>query len=475
MIFRLNRTLAVCVTAALAACASPSGLYTSAHKLDAGKLQASESLAPATLSKAAWPTQAWWRRYGDPQLDALITEALEQSPNLRVAQARVRQAFALAGATEAAAGAQVGAGVRSSRQQFSEHGTTPPPVAGTWKWVNEASLNFSYEFDFWGKHESAIEAAIGRVRASEVDAYAARLVLVTGILRGYVRLQQAFQQLDIAQETLKQREHVVALTRQRVAARIDSDVELKQAESQVPAAKVQIAQINEAMALTRTELAALAGQGPDRGLALARPQLKETRASLLPSALPAELIGRRPDVVAQRWRAEAAGKDIAVARDQFYPNISLTALLGVQRLGFSEWFTTGSRISGIGPALTLPIFDAGRLRSGLAVRNAEYDIAVEQYNATVVDAVRDVVSQLMSLRWLEEERTQQRDALATSKQAYDLALQRYRAGVGNYLQVLAAQSQLLAAQRLEVDLDIRAIELDVGLARALGGGLPGPG
>jgi NodT family efflux transporter outer membrane factor (OMF) lipoprotein len=341
--------------------------------------------------------------------------------------------------------------------------------------VNEASLNFSYEFDFWGKHESAIEAAIGRARASEVDAYAARLVLVTGILRDYVRLQQAFQQLDIAQETLKQREHVVALTRQRVAARIDSDVELKQAESQVPAAKVQIAQINEAMALTRTELAALAGQGPDRGLALARPQLKETRASLLPSALPAELIGRRPDVVAQRWRAEAAGKEIAVARDQFYPNISLTALLGVQRLGFTDWFTAGSRISGIGPALTLPIFDAGRLRSGLAVRNAEYDIAVEQYNATVVDAVRDVVSQLTSLRWLDEERTQQREALASSKQAYELALQRYRAGVGNYLQVLAAQSQLLAAQRLEVDLDIRAIELDVGLARALGGGLPGPG
>jgi outer membrane protein TolC len=147
-------------------------------------------------------------------------------------------------------------------------------------------------------------------------------------------------------------------------------------------------------------------------------------------------------------------------------------LLGVQRLGFAEWFTTGSRISGIGPALTLPIFDAGRLRSALAARNAEYDIAVEQYNATVIDAVRDVVNQLVSLRWVEEERTQQREAVLTAQQAYDLAVQRYRAGVGNYLQVLAAQTQLLAAQRLETDLDMRAIELDVGLARALGGGLP---
>jgi NodT family efflux transporter outer membrane factor (OMF) lipoprotein len=194
----------------------------------------------------------------------------------------------------------------------------------------------------------------------------------------------------------------------------------------------------------------------------------------LPSELPAELIGRRPDVVAQRWRAEAAGQEIQVARTRFYPNISLTALLGVQRLGFSDWFSDGSRIAGIGPALTLPLFDAGRLRSGLALRNAEYDIAVEQYNATVVDAVRDVVNQLIAQRWVEEERTQQRDALATAQASFDLALQRYRAGIGNYLQVLATQSQLLAAQRQQVDLDMRAIELDIGLARALGGGLPEP-
>jgi NodT family efflux transporter outer membrane factor (OMF) lipoprotein len=271
---------------------------------------------------------------------------------------------------------------------------------------------------------------------------------------------------------LKQREHVLALTRQRVAARIDSALELKQAESQVPAAKVRIAQLNASIAEARTELAALAGQGPDRGLALGRPQIRESGAAMLPSALPADLIGRRPDVVAQRWRVEAAGKDIDVAHAQFYPNISLTALVGVQRLGFSDWLTAGSRIAGIGPAMTLPIFDSGRLRSSLALRNAEYDIAVEQYNATVVDAVRDVVTQLTSLRWLEDERVQQREALATATQAWQLALQRYRAGVGNYLQVLAAQSELLAAQRLEADLGMRAIELDASLARALGGGLP---
>jgi len=443
------------LVALLAACASPAGLHPSAKPQPGSHLQAAGSLALATVSDAAWPTQDWWRRYGDAQLDTLVMEALQQSPTLRVAQARVRQAAAFAGLAEAADGVQVGANVASTRQQFSEHGTTPPPVAGSWKWVNQATLNFGYEFDFWGKHEAALAAAVGRRRASEVDAYAARLVLVVAILRSYTRMQQAWAQRDIAEATLEQREQVLALTRQRVAAHIDSEVELKQAESQVPAAKVQIAQLNEAIELLRTELAALAGQGPDRGLALARPQLQEVRQAAVPSALPAQLIGRRPDVVAQRWRAEAASSEIAVARDQFLPNVSLGALVGVQRLGFSDWFSAGSRISGIGPALSLPVFDAGRLRSNLSV-----------------DAVRDVVGQLASLRWLDEERAHQRDALRTAQQAFDLAMQRYRAGVGNYLQVLAVQSQLLAARRLAVDLDMRALDLDIGLARALGGGLP---
>ena len=269
---------------------------------------------------------------------------------------------------------------------------------------------------------------------------------------------------------LKEREHILALTQQRVTARIDSAVELKQAESMVPAAKLQVAQIDETIELTKAELAALAGQGPDRGLRLMRPTLHETRASLLPSNLPAELIGRRPDIVAQRWRVEAAGKDILVAEAQFYPNISLTGLIGLQSLGFANFGVAGSRIGGVGPALSLPIFDGGRLRSNLAGRGADYDYAVEQYNATVIEAVRDVVSELVSLRAIEQQRVLQRASLATADQAYALALQRFQGGIGNYLQVLAAQLQQQASRRQQSDLDMRAIDLDIGLARALGGG-----
>jgi NodT family efflux transporter outer membrane factor (OMF) lipoprotein len=454
----------------LAGCAAPdTGPRAMLH--GAGELKAAATLSQATLSSAAWPEGNWWARYGDAQLNGLIGEALKLSPSLKVAEARVRQANAIVARAEAADGFQMSANERLARQRFSEHGTTAPPVAGSWKWVNEATLNGSVELDFWGKNRSAIEAAVGATHAVEADAHAAQLVLVTSLLRAYVRLQQAWQKRDIAVAALAQRRQILALTEQRVKARIDSNVDLKQAESLVPAAKLQVAQLDESIALVQAELAALAGQGPDRGLALTPPALKESRASLLPSALPAELVGRRPDVVAQRWRVEASARDIANAKAQFYPNISLTGLIGLQSITFTNADVIGSRIGAFGPALTLPIFDGGRLKSNLAGRDAEYDVAVEQYNTTVIEALRDVVSQLLSLRAIEQQRGLQREAVDTADQACQLALQRYKSGIGNYLQVLAAQLQLLAMQRQQADLDMRAIDSDIALARALGGGV----
>ena len=434
-------------------------------------LNAGATLGQASLSAAAWPEANWWTRYADPQLDTLIEEGLARSPNLRLAEARVRQAAAIVGRAEAADGFQLGVSEHTTRQRFSENGTTPKPVAGTWKWVNEATVNGSIELDFWGRNRAAIEAAVGVSHAAEADAHAARLILVTSILRSYVRLQHAWLQRDIANAALEQRQHTLALIRQRVTARIDSEVDLKQAESLVPAARLDIARLDETIALIQAELGALAGQGPDRGLALARPALKESRTSLLPTNVPAELIGRRPDIVAQRWRVEASGHDIDNAKAQFYPNISLTGLIGLQSITFSNFDVGGSRIGAFGPAISLPIFDGGRRASNLAARDADYDVAVEQYNATVIDALRDVVSQLVSLRAVEQQRALGRDAVATADQAWQLAQQRYRGGVGNYLQVLTAQLQLLAAQRQITELDMRALDSDIALARALGGGV----
>ncbi|RDJ97825.1 fusaric acid resistance protein [Paraburkholderia lacunae] len=457
-------------TMLLAACASSSGLHTHAKAIDPQDLEAAHSLSSVSLSTAAWPGEAWWIDLGDDQLNRFMSDALQGQPSLHAAEARVRAAQAVSGIAGAALYPQANASATSTRLRFSEAGTVPPPIAGTWQTINDAALGVSYELDFWGKNRAAVEAALDRAHATEVDLQAARLVLTTTLTRTYLRLDAAYDLRDLAESTLKQREQTLALTRRRVAAQIDSELELTQAEAALPAARERIASLDESIALLNNQLAALQGKGPDAGLVVQRPHLAKVGTVQLPSDLPVELIGRRPDVVAGRWRVEAARRDIKVARAQFYPNISLNAFVGLQRLGFDDFLSAGSRVIGIGPALSLPIFDGGRRRGNLALNQAAYDESVETYNATLIDALHDVVDQLVSLHWLEAQEREQNEALQLTQHAYDLAISRYRSGVANYLQVLIAESQVLLQKRLVIESQARERELRLNLIRALGGG-----
>ncbi|MGB7540854.1 MAG: efflux transporter outer membrane subunit, partial [Burkholderiales bacterium] len=386
-----------------------------------------------------------------------------------MARARLDRAMALASAAGAALAPQVGIGADSTRQRFSENGIFPPPIAGSWYTQTQLAASFGYELDLWGRNRAAYDAALGEAKAAEVDAFASKLLLSAGIAHAYVQLGRAFDQLGLAKQALAQREVLLDLTHRRLAAGLDSRIELKQVETSIPAARERIAALEEEIALGRNQLAALLGQGPDRGLAIAQPRLQGEPVAL-PSALPADLVGRRPDVVARRWRVEAARRDIDAAKAQFYPNVDLAALVGVQSVSFSKLFAAGSAIPSFGAALRLPIFDGGRLRAGLAATDADYDLAVEQYNQTLVDALREVVDQLASLRAVDAQGGEIRSALGSAEEAYNLALARYHAGIASYLQVLAAETQLLEQKVLQADLRARQLDLSINLIRALGGG-----
>ena len=171
-----------------------------------------------------------------------------------------------------------------------------------------------------------------------------------------------------------------------------------------------------------------------------------------------------------RWRIESASHDIKNARAQFYPDINLAGFIGLQSLGFSRWLQAGSEMAGIGPALSLPLFDGGRLRANLAGRNADYDLAVEQYNQSVIDAVHDVADQLVSLQALAAQQKENQDALARANEVYALSVDRYRAGIGTYIQVLSAESLILQQKNGTADLNARELDVSINLIRALGGG-----
>jgi NodT family efflux transporter outer membrane factor (OMF) lipoprotein len=468
------RIASLLITLLLASCASMKGIQPQSSTRDVNTLATSHALAGASITPAAWPKSDWWTSFNDPQLDALMDEALRDSPTLAIAAARTRKALAAADTSKAALYPQVNGSATSLRTRLSEN-SVPAPLGGSTVTFNNLQATLTWELDFWGKNRSAYEAALGAARAAEIDAYATRLALSTSIAQAYVELQRAYLQLDVKQATLKEREQIYGLTRDRNAAGLDSRLEVKQAEAALPATREEIAQFEEQIALTRNELAALLGAGPDRGLRIARPAATTTAAVALPSTVPAELLGRRPDIVAQRWRIESASKEIASAKAEFYPNVNLLAFVGLQAIGGGSLLTAASRTFGIGPALSLPIFDAGRLRANLAGKDADYDIAVEQYNQTLADAMREVVDQLASFRSVDEQRTQQQAAYTTAREAYDLALLRYREGLGNYLQVLSAEQPLLTQQSLDADLRARELALSINLVRALGGGFePSP-
>jgi NodT family efflux transporter outer membrane factor (OMF) lipoprotein len=464
--------LPVAIALSLGACAAlPPNDTPRGSQRPTQELQLSATVAQIPVDAKSWPADTWWNAFGDPQLDRLESEALARNPSMKIAQARLEHAVAVAGTARASLAPDVAAELSSTRERFSEHDIIPQPFAGSTRTESRLSLDLSYELDLWGKNRAALTASLDRAAAERVDLFAARLLLSAAVARTYVELERSYDHLEIAQRTLIQRQRIYDLTRERVAAGLDTRVELRQAEAQIPATREEIASLEEAVTVARHQLAALLGEGPDRGLSIQRPELpSEATEALLPSRLPADLLGRRPDVEASRLRAEAASHDIKAARAQFYPNINLLGFLGFQSIELSQFLEAGSRTAGIGPAVRLPVFEGGRLRSQLAGANADYHAAVEQYNRTLIEALQELADQLAACHSVAVQSEQQRLAMDAARDAYELALMRYREGVGSYLSVLSAETQVLTQENLAADLRARGRVNRINLVRALGGG-----
>ncbi|MGE3867005.1 MAG: efflux transporter outer membrane subunit, partial [Hyphomonadaceae bacterium] len=336
--------------------------------------------------------------------------------------------------------------------------------------IGRASLDFRYELDFWGRNRAAVAAASSDARAARAEAAEARLVLSTSIAQAYADLARLYAERDVAERAVALQGETFDLVSRRVKSGLDTRGELAQAQAGPAAARADIAALDEAITQTRNRLAALIGAGPDRGRGIARPPAAQLKSFGLPANIAADLLGRRPDITAARWRAEAAFKRVNQARASFYPNVNLAAYVGVQALGLEQLTQAGSDIGAIGPAITLPIFQGGRLRAGLRRASAERDAAVASYEDTLVQALRDVADVTASQNALGARLKESRDALAANEEAYRIARLRYDGGLSNYQNVLIAEQGVLTQRRVVADLEARAFTLDVALVRALGGG-----
>jgi NodT family efflux transporter outer membrane factor (OMF) lipoprotein len=457
----------------LTACADMGHIKPQARLLDANTLDAGKTIA-AAHGPIEWPAQQWWSALHDPQLDQLLDTALAGNPNLRVAEARVRQARAITGVFEEATRPKVELSASANREKYAAYGTVPPPLNGTWQWRTELTASASYDLDLWGRNRSALAAALDDVQMASAESQVARLSLEGAIVRSYIQLSLQYQEQDIIRDTLQQRERIVAITRQRQRAGLGTDFDVTLVETALPAAQRELEQSEEDIALLRNQLAALTGKGPGAGESIARPIIKLDHPLSLPSALPAELLGRRPDIAAQRWRVEAEAKRIDAAKAAFYPNINLLLYTGFESFSITHVLDTNAQTHGLDPAISLPIFAGGRLRGQLGSQTALYDGAVEQYNATVVRALQDVADAITRARSLEQQDLLTQQSLALAQKAHLLAEKAYRAGMTDSINALNAQVTLLREQQQTAQIGARKLDVYVSLMSALGGGVDLP-
>ncbi|NVD99195.1 efflux transporter outer membrane subunit [Massilia sp. BJB1822] len=452
----------------LAGCASDGGL--AARQIPA-------PLASLPLGTAAsaplgdWPVLDWWRAFGDPQLDHLIEQARANAPSLAEARARIERADALLLARRADAGFAADASAALLRQRYSEHAAVAPTIAGSSHTSGSLTLGFRYEFDFWGQNRERIAAELAQGDAARIEARAAEAALASAIAHSYVELARTEQELLLASRAVALGQREVLLRQTRLRSGLDTEVEWRQASAEVPLAEAEATRLGAQAAMLRHQLAALAGAGPAFGAQIAAPQLQLKQGPALPPQLEADLVARRPEIVAQRLRLEAAGHAVAAARADFYPNINLSGSAGLGALDASQLLQGGSRLFGVGPALHLPLFDAGRLRAGLATRQAEQAAEVARYNQLVLNAFREVADQVSAWRALDSRVAAHASAARELDGAERAAEQRYRQGLSSQLLLLQVQRRQLFQQQADAALQAARLQTAIRLNHALGAGV----
>jgi NodT family efflux transporter outer membrane factor (OMF) lipoprotein len=465
--------VAAAVTAlALSGCVNYFGIRSDKTIAQPQQFETSQSIP---TEGGQWPTLDWANQFGDPQLPRLIDEALEGSPTIAQAQARIAKASSYIETSRSALFPKVGVSYSWNRELYSANALYPPGYGGVWYSENNVLASASWDLDLWGKNRQRLAQAVSAQRASLADMQQARITLAASVARTYNQLAQLYALRSIAVSEIDNRKTIGSITNGRVAAGLDTNVERQTANGNIASSQANLSQIDGQIETVRYELAALLGKGPDRGLQIAQPVLNPAANLTVPDNVPADLVSRRPDIVAARWQVEAAMHDVKEAKAEFFPDVNLAAGFGFDAFGWGRFLNSTSRQMQFGPAIHLPIFDAGALRSQLKGRYADFDLDVANYNQTLIGAFQDVATQVSSIRSADRQLVDAQRALDASTNAFQLAVIRYKAGLSEQLQVLNADQNRLAAEQTVTNLKSQRLDEQMALIKALGGGFDAQG
>jgi len=459
--------MAAAVLALLAGCIS---VPPDTNKPAAIDLAARAQHGPGIVLPAdAWPAEQWWLAYGDPQLNELIARALKDNPSLAVVQARVTGAQAIVTAERADEGASVGLATGLNRQRYSSNGFFPPPIGGNY--FNDANVQVraSYDVDWWGKHRSLVAAALGEENARRAEAAQAAQAIAASVAQSYFRLQMLWARQDNVKALADVQREIVAGRKARIAHGLIASDMLRSVELDLGVLEEQSARLATQAQREREVLRALIGADAGALSHLARFK-PAPAANALPRELGMELLARRPDLQASRWRIEAQLGRVAASEAAFRPDINLVGALGLDAVSLGKLLRWPSRTPLLGATLDLPLFDSGRLKASLGVARSNRDELVAEYNEAVLAAVREVAQEGATLQGLDQEARTHQAALDASRKLVDSAEARMKRGLLERAGVLQAKMTLLRQQDTDLQLIDARLQTQVALVKALGGG-----
>lgn len=433
---------------------------------DLPKVEAPAQWALGEGSAASLADRPWATIFALPELDALIAEALTQATDLRLAVARIELARAQFGLEESGRLPSLQAGASASRQR------TPGAHPSRNSVSESASLALTlpaWEIDVWGRLAARTEAARRELLASQAQAQAVRVSLAAQVSTLYLDLLDLDQQQAITRRTLDSRQQSLRITRARYTEGVSSVLDVRQAESALAATQQAEADLQRRLALAEHALSTLLGRNPGPVPRQARLETLEPTASAT-AGLPSALLERRPDILAAEEALRAAAANVDAARKAFLPTISLSTLFGLASPQLGSLFDSGRYAWSVQPAVSVPLFNTGRLRAGVEAAQAQQLILVEQYRAAIRQAFREVNDALVSLEQLARQRTASRAVVTANEQRLRVLRARYLAGITSHFEVLDAERQLFDSELGLSQLTRAHHQALVQLYRALGGG-----
>jgi NodT family efflux transporter outer membrane factor (OMF) lipoprotein len=412
----------------------------------------------------------WWEIFGDPQLNALEEQVTLSNQDLKVAEARFRQARSMIRFNRSAEFPTITTSPSIANERLSPNQPYfPSSQANNGTGSFTLPFDLSYEVDLWGRVRRTVSASREEAQATAADLQTANLSLHSELAVDYFELRSADVQEKLLDDTVKAYTDALQLTQNRFEGGAAPKSDVAQAKTQLDGARVQDTDITVARAQFEHAIATLIGKPPAEFSITPAPQTA-LHLPLIPVGVPASLLERRPDIAAGERRVAEANDQIGIARAAFFPSLVLGATGGFAGSSITNWLNWPSRMWAVGPQLSQTIFDAGRRRAVSEGAIANYDGTVASYRQTTLTAFQEVEDNLAALRILENESQQQREATSSAEESLQLFTNRYVGGVDNYLQVITAQTVLLTNQRNDIDIERRRIDASVLLVKAVGGG-----